>query len=146
MLVQWWNSRCLTRIKKTDTINLVEGSRLILDSVSRKNQDFAKRIHKSSKVKSKETSIKSFWFLKWSPDKISWLNPQVFILESTKRNPDGVMNQDLNLDLNRIKSFILDCIQKRFLESPQDESWINSFRFNSNCIDEVYSKSKANKF
>jgi hypothetical protein len=35
------------------------------------------------------------------------------------RIPDGVMNQDLNLLLSGIQGFILDSIQKEFLESPQ---------------------------
>jgi hypothetical protein len=41
------------------------------------------------------------------------LKPQVFILDSCKRNPDGAMNQGLNLLLNRFEKVILDGDQRR---------------------------------
>ena len=40
--------------------------------------------------------------------------------DSFKRNPDGVMSQDLNLLLNGIQKFILDDDQKKIDGSRQE--------------------------
>ena len=88
-----------------------------------KTQDKIKRVSVENRFKvaprnSRDNSIKIK--IQKSPGEtqvISWLIPQVFIVNSNQGNPDRIMSQDLNVARNRCQRFILGCINKKFPES-----------------------------